>query len=198
MGCYAMNKEEEGFMISPNNFRQGLVILLDDQLYSVVSFDRVKPGKGGAYVRTKLRRLSDGNVIDRTFRSEEKIQDVRLETKDMQFLYRDGNLLYFMDNETYEQQPISVQKLDEAINFLAEGANIKVEFHGDEPVGVELPPSVELEVTDTDPGVKGDTATGGSKPAELSTGYVVQVPLFIQKGDVIRVDTRTGEYLERA
>lgn len=185
-------------MISANSFRQGLVILLDGQLYSVVNFSRVKPGKGGAYVKTKIRRLSDGNILDRTFRSEERVEDVRLDQKSMQFLYRDGELLYFMDNETYEQQPLTVQQLGDAVKFLAESATIKVEFHEDKPVGVQLPTSVELEVVKTDPGVRGDTATGGSKPAELTTGHVVQVPLFIQTGDVLRIDTRTGEYLERA
>ena len=185
-------------MVSANNFRQGMVILLDGQLYSVVGFTRVKPGKGGAYVRTKIKRLSDGNVLERTFRSEEKVEDVRLDHKSMQFLYKDGNLLYFMDNETYEQQPLSAEQLGDVVNFLAEGSSINVEFHEGKPVGIELPPAVELEVVKTDPGVKGDTATGGSKPARLSTGYVVQVPLFIQEGEVIRVDTRTGEYLERA
>jgi len=190
--------EEEQFMVSANNFRQGMVILLDGQLYSVVGFTRVKPGKGGANVRTKIKRLSDGNVLERTFRSEEKVEDVRLDHKSMQFLYKDGNLLYFMDNETYEQQPLSAEQLGDVVNFLAEGSSINVEFHEGKPVGIELPPAVELEVVKTDPGVKGDTATGGSKPARLSTGYVVQVPLFIQEGEVIRVDTRTGEYLERA
>ena len=185
-------------MVSANNFRQGLVLLLDGQLYSVVDYSRVKPGKGGAYVRTKLKRMSDGNVMERTFRSEERLEDVRLEHNNMQLLYRDGELLYFMDNETYEQQPLTAQQLGDATKFLAEGASIKVSFHKNEPVGVELPPSVELEIVKTDPGVRGDTATGGSKPAELSTGYVVQVPLFIQTGEVIRIDTRTGEYLERA
>jgi elongation factor P len=185
-------------MISPNNFRQGLVISLDGQLYSVVDFSRIKPGKGGAYVKTKLRRLSDGNILERTFRSEEKVEDVRLDQKSMQFLYRDGDLLYLMDNETYEQQPLTVQQLGDAVQFLAEGATIQVEFYQSEPVGVQLPTSVELAVTSTDPGVRGDTATGGSKPAELTTGYVVQVPLFIRTGDVVRIDTRTGEYLERA
>ena len=185
-------------MISANNFRSGLVISLDGQLYSVVEHSRVKPGKGGAYVKTKLKRLSDGSIMDRTFRSEEKVEDVRLKQKNMQFLYEDGNLLYFMDNETYEQQPITAEQLGDAINFLVEGAIIKVEFHKAEPVSIGLPPAVEIQVESTDPGIKGDTATGGSKPARLTTGYVVQVPLFIQEGDVIRVDTRTGEYLERA
>ena len=185
-------------MITANDFRQGHVILLEDQLYSVVSFSRVKPGKGGAYVRTKIKRLSDGNVLERTFRSEEKIEDVRIEGKNMQFLYKDGNLFYFMDNETYEQQPLTAETLGDAVNFLTEGANIKIEFYEREPVGIQLPPAVELEVAKTDPGVRGDTATGGSKPATLTTGYTVQVPLFIETGDIIRVDTRNGEYLERA
>ena len=185
-------------MISPNNFRQGLVILLDGQLYSVVDFTRVKPGKGGAYVRTKIKRLSDGSIVERSFRSEEKIEDVRIEQKDMQFLYKDGDLFYLMDNETYEQQPLASQHLGDAVNFLAEGASIKVDFYEGKAIGVELPTAVELQIESTDPGVRGDTATGGSKPAKLVTGYVVQVPLFIQPGEVIRVDTRTGEYLERA
>ena len=185
-------------MISANNFRQGLVIALDGQLYSVVDFSRVKPGKGGAYVKTKLKRISDGSIIDRTFRSEEKIEDIRLDQKTMQFLYRDGDLLYLMDSETYEQQPLTAQQLGNAVSFLAEGATIKVEFYQSKPVGVELPTSVELEVVSTDPGVRGDTATGGSKPAKLITGYTVQVPLFIRVGEVVRIDTRTGEYLERA
>lgn len=185
-------------MIAANNFRHGSVILLDGQLYTVVDTSRVKPGKGGAYVRAKIKRMSDGNVMDRTFRSEERVEDVRLDHRKMQFLYKDGELLYFMDNETYEQQPLAGQHLGDTVNFITEGSNIKVSFHDKEPVGVELPPSVVLEVEKTDPGVKGDTATGGSKPATLVTGYTLQVPLFIQIGDIIKVDTRTGEYLERA
>ena len=185
-------------MIAANNLRNGLVILVEDQLFTVVDTSRVKPGKGGAYVRAKLKRMSDGNVMDRTFRSEERVEDVRLDHIRMQYLYRDGDLLYFMDNETYEQRPLNVSQIGDAINFMVEGSSVKIDFHEGEPVGIEIAPSVELEVTKTDPGLRGDTATGGSKPATLSTGYVVQVPLFIQTGDVIRVDTRTGEYLERA
>jgi len=185
-------------VIAANNLRSNVIILMDGQLYSVVDTSRVKPGKGGAYVRAKLKRMSDGNIIERTFRSEEKIENVRLEHMQMQFLYRDGDLMYFMDNETYEQQPLNVKQLGDVVKFLAEGFTIKIEFYEGEPVGVDMPPSVEMEVAKTDPGLKGDTATGGSKPATLSTGYVVQVPLFIQQGEVIRVDTRTGEYLERA
>ena len=185
-------------MISANNFRQGMVISLDGQLYSVLDFSHIKPGKGGAYVKTRLKRLSDESIVDRTFRSEEKIEDVRLDQKNMQFLYKEGELLYFMDNDTYEQQPLNAQELGDAVRFLIEGTTIRVQFYEGDAIGIELPTSVELEVASTDPGVRGDTATGGSKPAKLTTGYVVQVPLFIQTGDVIRVDTRTGEYLERA
>jgi len=184
-------------MISANNLRPGVVFLMDDELYTVVEYSYVKPGKGIAYAKTKLRRLSDGNMVDRTFRSEEKIEDVRLEQRNMQYLYKDGELLYFMDDETYEQHPINIQQLGDTIDFLAEEAFIKVNFFKDKVVGVELPPAVELKVVKSDPGIKGDTATGGSKPATLSTGYVVQVPLFIEEGDIIKVDTRTGEYLER-
>lgn len=191
-------KQEESLVIAANNLRSNVVILMDGQLFSVVDTSRVKPGKGGAYIRAKLKRMSDGNVIDRTFRAEEKVEDVRLEHMQMQFLYRDGDLMYFMDTETYEQQPINVKQLGDVVKFLAEGFSLKIEFYEGKPVGVEMPPSVELEITKTDPGLKGDTATGGSKPATLSTGYMLQVPLFIQLGEVIRVDTRTGEYLERA
>jgi len=185
-------------MISPNDFRFGTVIKVDGQLYTVAGFTHVKPGKGGAYVKTKLKRMPDGNLIERTFRSDEKIEDVRLENRDMQFLYRDGDLLYFMDNATYEQMPLSADHLEDAVNFLVEGATIKVQFYQEKAIGVEIPPAVELEVEVADPGIKGDTATGGTKPAKLKTGYVLQVPLFIEPGDIIKVDTRTGEYLERA
>ena len=185
-------------MISSNNFRFGTVIKLEGQLYSVAGFTHVKPGKGGAYVRTKLKKLSDGSVIERTFRSDEKLEDVRIETKDMQYLYKDGDLLYFMDKENYEQIPMNADNLEEAINFLAEGATIKVQFYNGDPIGAEMPPAVVLEIESTDPGLKGDTATGGSKPAKLITGYTIQVPLFIETGDMVKVDTRTGEYLERA
>lgn len=184
-------------MITPNNFRFGTVILLDGQLYSVVSFMHVKPGKGGAYVRTKLRRMSDGNIIERTFRSEEKIEDVRLETRQMQYLYRDGDIYYFMDTETFEQIPINAKHLGDNVWFIVEGSTVQMQFFQGEPIGIELPPAVEIEVESAEPGLKGDTATSATKPAKLVTGYVLQVPLFIEPGDKIKVDTRTGEYLER-
>jgi elongation factor P len=185
-------------MISPNNFRFGTVIKLEGQLYAVTGFTHVKPGKGGAYVRTKLKKLTDGSVIERTFRSDEKLEDVRIETKDMQYLYKDGDLMYFMDNESFEQIPMSADSIGDAINFLAEGATIKVQFYNGDPIGAEMAPAVVLEIESTDPGLKGDTATGGSKPAKLITGYIIQVPLFVETGDKVKVDTRTGEYLERA
>jgi len=185
-------------MIYPNNFRFGLVVRVEGQLFSIAGFQHVKPGKGGAYVRTKLKRLSDGNVIERTFRSEEKIEDVRLEGRDMQYLYKDGNLLYFMDKDTYEQTPLGADYLGDAVNYIAEGSIIKVQFLEHEPITVDLPPAVVLNVTQTDPGLKGDTATGGTKPATMETGLVLQVPLFVEEGDAIKVDTRSGEYLERA
>jgi len=185
-------------MITPNNFRFGMIILLEGQLYSIAGFTHVKPGKGGAYVRTKLKRLSDGNVMERTFRSEEKIEDIRLEVREMQYLYRDGDLLYFMDTETYEQMPLNVNHLGDTIWFLVENSNIQVQFYQGEPIGVEIPTAVELEVESAEPGVRGDTATGATKPVKLVTGYVLQAPLFIEAGDRIKVDTRSGEYLERA
>lgn len=185
-------------MISANDFRFGTVIKVEGQLFTVVGFSHVKPGKGGAYVRSKLKRLSDGNVMERTFRSDEKVEDVRLEHKDMQYLYRDDNLLYFMDKENYEQMALNADVLGDAVNFLAEGATITIQFYKDEAIGVEIPPAVELKVEVADPGIRGDTATGATKPVKLETGYMIQVPLFIEPGDKIKVDTRSGEYLERA
>lgn len=185
-------------MINANSFRFGLVVRVEGQLYSIVGFQHVKPGKGGAYVRTKLKRLSDGNVIERTFRSEEKIEDVRLENRKMQYLYQDGDLLYFMDSDNYEQIALNVSNLGDAINYLVEGSTIMIQFLENNPLGVELPPAVVLEIAKTEPGVRGDTATGATKPATLSTGLVLQVPLFVNEGDMIKVDTRSGEYLERA
>jgi len=185
-------------MIYPNNFRFGLVVRVEDQLFSIVGFQHVKPGKGGAYVRTKLKRLSDGNVIERTFRSEEKIDDVRLDSRDMQYLYQDGELLYFMDNDTYEQTPLSADYLGDAIKYIAEGSTIRMQFLESKPITVDMPPAVVLNVTQTDPGVRGDTATGATKPATMETGLVLQVPLFVEEGDAIKVDTRSGAYLERA
>lgn len=185
-------------MITPNNFRLGIVISLDNQLYSVINFIHVKPGKGGAYVKSKLKRLSDGIIIERTFRSDEKIQDVKLDNKSLQFLYKHDNFLCFMDPVSYELYELNQDILGDSINFLAEGTTITAIFHNGIPISVVLPPAVILKVASTEPGVKGDTATGATKPAILETGYVLQVPLFINSNDKIKVDTRSGEYLERA
>lgn len=184
-------------MATTSDFRNGLTILLDGEIWTIVEFLHVNPGKGTAFVRTKLKNLQTGRVIDRTFRSGEKVEDVRIERKTMQYLYQSEGQYVFMDTETYEQVPISEEMLGDKRLFLKEGQEVEVLFHGEKPVGVELPFFVELAVAKTEPGVRGDTASGGSKPATLETGAVIQVPLFINEGDVLKVDTRTGEYIER-
>ena len=180
-----------------NDLRNGLVIRLGDVIYTIVDCQHVKPGKGGAFARTKLKRLTDGAVIDRTFRSSESIETVRVEGRDMQFMYSDGNLLHFMDNETFEQHMLSTDLIGDGMKFLKEGETITVKVDGDTPLTVELPTFVALKIVETDPGLRGDTASGGSKPAKLETGGSVQVPLFVENGTVIKVDTRTGTYVER-
>ena len=184
-------------MYSTSDFRKGLRIEIEGKPHIIVDFLHVKPGKGGAFVRTKLKNLITGNVIDRTFRSGEKVDIPDLQEKTMQYLYHAEDEFYFMDQETYEQISLSVDQLGENKGFLQEGITIDILFHNDKPIGVELPIFVELPVSKTDPGLKGDTASGGSKPATLETGTVVQVPLFIEEGDVVKIDTRTGEYIER-
>jgi len=183
--------------ISTNNFKNGAKIELDGVPYSIVEFQHVKPGKGGAFVRTKLKNLRTGRALDKTFRAGEKLEAAQVEQKSMQYLYPEGDKFCFMDNQTYEQIFLSAEQLEGSCDFLQENANVQIVFHRGKPIGVDLPIFVELEVTDTDPGMKGDTASGGSKPATLSTGGVVQVPLFINIGDKIRLDTRTGGYIER-
>ena len=170
---------------------------MDNELWKILEFQHVKPGKGGAFVRTKLRRLSDGAVIEKTFRAGEKIDEIRIVARQMQYLYESNDLYYFMDEETFEQQPLNRELLQDAIPYLKENMVVKVLWHGEQPLWIEVPQFVELEVVKTDPGVRGDTATGGSKPAELETGLSVQVPLFINVGEVIKIDTTTGEYLTR-
>ena len=184
-------------MATTSDFRNGLVIKLNDEIYTIVEFLHVKPGKGGAFVRTKLKKVTDGSVIDRTFRAGERIEDVRLEDREMEFLYKDDSLLHFMDCETYEQHALTEAQLGEGLKFLKENTVVTVKFNGGEPLIVELPFFVDLNIVETDPGVRGDTASGGSKPAKLETGAVIQVPLFVQNGSTVRVDTRTGEYVER-
>jgi elongation factor P len=185
-------------MYSTADFRKGLRIEIENKPYLIVDFQHVKPGKGGAFVRTKLKNLINGRVTDQTFRSGEKVGRPDLEEKDMQFLYREGEKFVFMDNESYDQVELSADQVGEQAQFLQENINLKILNYRQEPIGLELPTFVELTVTATDPGFKGDTASGGNKPATLETGFVIQVPLFIAEGDKLRIDTRTGAYIERA
>lgn len=184
-------------MITSNDFRTGLTIELDGNVFQVVEFQHVKPGKGSAFVRTKLKNLRTGATIDKTFNAGEKVARARVERHEVQYLYNDGTDYYFMDMETYDQFSMSKTQLEDAIKYLKENMTItNLTFKG-ESIGVELPNYVELEVVDTTPGIKGDTASGGSKPATLETGAVVNVPFFINVGDVLQIDTRTGEYIKR-
>ncbi|KRT74354.1 MAG: elongation factor P [Candidatus Rokubacteria bacterium RIFCSPLOWO2_02_FULL_68_19] len=182
--------------VSTNDFRKGMKIEVDGAPYAIVDFQHVKPGKGGAFVRTKLKHLRLGTVIDRTFRAEEKVPLVNFEEKRMQFLYRDDRF-HFMDLETYDQIALSEDEVGDARQFLQENTEVEVLYVDGAPIGIELPNFVDLVVVKTEPGVRGDTASGGSKPATLETGAVVSVPLFINEGDVLRVDTRTGAYISR-
>jgi elongation factor P len=184
-------------MYTTAEFKKGLKIELEGKPFLIVDFQHVKPGKGGAFVRTKLKNMINGRVIDQTFRSGEKVGRPDMEEKEMQYLYRDGDNFVFMDNTNYEQVYLSKDQIGEQSQFLQENINIKLLYFNKEPLGLELPNFVELKVTSTEPGFKGDTATGGNKPATLETGAVIQVPLFIAEGDRIRVDTRTGSYMER-
>ena len=186
-------------MATTNDLKNGIVLNLDGQLWSVVEFQHVKPGKGGAFVRTKLRRASDGAVIDRTFRAGEKFRPVRTETRRMQYLYQDGTDAHFMDSESYEQVAIPVTTIGDALQWMRESSEVELLYIDAEPADVQLPSATDLEVAETDPGLRGDTASGGgTKPAVLETGARIQVPLFINVGDVVRVDTRSGEYVSRA
>jgi elongation factor P len=185
-------------MYSTAEFKKGLKIEIDGAPYVIVEFLHVKPGKGGAFVRTKIKNLMTGKVLDQTFRSGEKVKRPDLVEREMQFLYREGDSFYLMDNENYEQLALTAEQLGDAVLFLVENLNVKVLFFNQQPVTAELPNFVELTVTQTEPGVKGDTASGGSKPATLESGATIQVPLFINEGDRLRVDTRTGSYIERA
>ncbi len=186
-------------MISTNQFRNGTHIDVDGTIYKIVEFQHVKPGKGGAFVRTKLRRASDGAVIDRTFRAGEKFRPVRTETRRMQYLYQDGADAHFMDSESYEQVAIPVATFAEALQWMKESSEVELLYIDDQPADVQLPSATDLAVAQTDPGLRGDTASGGgTKPAVLETGARIQVPLFIDVGDVVRVDTRSGEYVSRA
>jgi len=179
------------------DFKNGIVIDLNGSLLSVIEFQHVKPGKGGAFVRTKLKNVQTGQVLDKTFRAGEKIINVRLDKVKMQYLYNIDNLYYFMNEESFEQIPINETIIADSKKFLYEGMSLGITFHGDEPINLELPIFIEMKVNKTDPGLRGDTASGGTKPATLESGAVVNVPLFIEEGNTIKVDTRTGEYMER-
>lgn len=183
--------------VSTNNLKNGMAISYDGKTWVIVEFQHVKPGKGGAFVRTKLKEIRSGRVVDVTFRGGEKLDDVRLETKNLQYLYNDGSSFVFMDNDTYEQFELSSDFVGDAANWLKETDTATVQIAGGEMIGVEPPMFVDLEVTETDPGFKGDTVQGGNKPATLETGAVVAVPMFINTGDKIRVDTRDGRYVTR-
>jgi elongation factor P len=184
-------------LVSAGEFRKGMTIDIDGQVFTVVDFQHVKPGKGAAFVRTRLKNVITGAVVERTFNPTEKVDEAVIERKDMQYLYNDGNLYYFMDTETYEQIPLNYEKVEDAMKFLKENMIATIKFYKGEAFSVEPPTFVELEVVETEPGFKGDTATGGSKPAKVETGAIIQVPLFVNQGDVIKIDTRTSEYLER-
>ena len=185
-------------MISAGDFRNGVTIELEGNVYQIIEFQHVKPGKGAAFVRTKLKDIKNGGVVEKTFRPTEKCPQAHIDRKDMQYLYNDGDLYYFMDYETYEQLPISTDTVGDNLKFVKENMDCKVLSYKGNVFGIEPPTFVELEVTHTEPGIKGDTATNVTKPATLETGAEIRVPLFINEGDMIRVDTRTGEYMERA
>jgi elongation factor P len=185
-------------MISVNDFRTGLTIEVDGQLYTVVEFMHVKPGKGAAFVRTKLKNLRTGFTVEKTFNAGEKVQPARIETKEMQFLYKSDQDYVFMDTSTYDQLTLPEEKIGDGTKYLKENMIVMVQMYNNESLGVSLPNTVELEVVETEPGFKGDTATGGNKPAKLETGVVINVPLFIEVGDILQVDTRSGEYLRRS
>jgi elongation factor P len=182
--------------VSTAEFKKGLKIQFDGQPYTIVDFQHVKPGKGGAFVRTKLKHMRQGRVIDNTFRAGEKVELVDFEDKHMQYLYKDDRY-HFMDSETYDQISLSAEEVGDARDFLKENTDVDILFIDGSPVTVELPTFMELAIVKTDPGIRGDTATGGSKPATLESGAVVQVPLFLNQGDIVKIDTRTAEYLSR-
>ena len=184
-------------MISAGDLRKGTTFEHEGQVYTVIDFLHVKPGKGAAFVRTKLRNVISGGVTDTTFNPTAKLQEAIIERKEMQYLYSDGELYYFMDQETFEQIPLNYEKVEEAIKFLKENEVATIRFYQGQPFQVEAPNFAELEVTETEPGIKGDTASNVTKSATVETGAVVQVPLFINEGDKIKIDTRTGEYLSR-
>ena len=184
--------------VSTNDLKNGMSLDLPEGLFSVVEFQHVKPGKGGAFVRTKLKNVRSGAVIERTYRADEKLEQAIIDKRDMQFLYRDGDAYVFMDTSTYEQLEVPPASLGDATRYLKETDEAILQLYGGEIVGVDLPAAVELTVTDTEPGIQGDRVSGARKPATLQTGLIVQVPLFVNTGDVLKIDTRSGDYLTRA
>ena len=184
-------------MVSAGDFRNGLTIELDNGIYQIVEFQHVKPGKGAAFVRTKLKNIKSGGVIEKTFRPTEKCPQARIDRKDMQYLYSDGDLFHFMDQETFEQIALNEENVGDSLKFVKENDICKVCSHNGSVFAIEPPLFVELEITETEPGFKGDTATGATKPAVVETGATVYVPLFVELGDKIKIDTRSGEYLSR-
>ncbi|MPW25134.1 elongation factor P [Alkalibaculum sp. M08DMB] len=184
-------------MISASDFRKGITFEIDGNVFTIVDFQHVKPGKGAAFVRTKIKNVISGSTTERTFNPSEKFPKAHIETKEMQYLYNDGDLYYFMDSETYEQVPLNYSQVEDAIKYLKDNMNATIKFYKDKAFSVTPPNFVELQITETEPGFKGDTTTGANKPAILETGASVTVPLFVEQGDVIRIDTRTGDYMER-
>ena len=184
-------------MISVNDLKTGLTLEIDGGLWNVVEFMHVKPGKGAAFVRTKLKNAQTGNVVEKTFRAGEKVAKAMLDKRDMQYLYKEGNDFVMMDLESYEQISVSADKIGDGVKYLKENMNVAILLHGTNIIGIDIPNFVELEVVDTPPAEKGNTAQGGTKPATLETGAVVNVPFFVTNGTIIRVDTRTNEYLDR-
>jgi elongation factor P len=185
-------------MISTSDFHTGISVELEGEIYTILEFQHVKPGKGAAFVRSKLKNLRTGSIAERTFRAGEKMARAHLERKEMEYLYRDDDSFHMMDMETYEQITLSSEQIGEGIKYLKENDHLNVVMHGDKLLGVDVPLSVVLKVEETEPGLKGDTASGASKPATMETGLVVQVPLFVNSGDSIKIDTRSGSYIERA
>lgn len=184
-------------MVSASDFKKGLTFEMDGDVFVVVDFQHVKPGKGSAFVRAKIRNIRTGSLVERTFKPEDKFPKAMIETKEMQYLYNDGTLYYFMDPETFDQIPLGLDKVEDAVLYIKENMNATIKFFKGEAFSVEPPNFVELIITECDPGVKGDTATGANKPATVETGAVITVPLFVNLGDTIRIDTRSGEYMSR-
>ena len=184
-------------MATTNDLKNGLVLNLDNHLWQVLEFQHVKPGKGPAFVRTKLKSVTTGKIIDKTFNAGTKVETANVDRRDMQYLYHDGTDYVFMDSQDYDQVNISAELVGNAANYMLENQDLQISFHEGTPLSVELPPSVELTITHTEPGLQGDRSTGGSKPATLETGYEIQVPLFLEEGVKVKVDTRSGDYLGR-